>query len=64
MRKSETQRQNSSKIDSRFIPGILLGRATESDEHVVGTAEWVFSQQGQFEQRMIRKFGTVVSSRA
>ena len=44
-RKSETQRQNSRKIDSLFIPGIWLGRATESDGHDVGTAEWVFNDQ-------------------
>ena len=35
VRNDETQR---SKIDSRFILGISLGRATESDEHIVGTA--------------------------
>ena len=35
VRDEETER---SKFDSRFIPGIRLGRATESDEHVVGTA--------------------------
>ena len=38
MRKSETRRLNAAKFDSRSIPGIWLGRATESDEHIVGTA--------------------------
>ena len=42
MRESETKRQ-SSKFDSRFIPGIWLGRATESDEHIVGTALAVYT---------------------
>ena len=60
VRDEETER---SKFDSRFIPGIWLGRATESDEHIVGQ-HWVYTPQGQFEQRMISKFGTVVSSRA
>ena len=32
-----------SKFDSRFIPGIWLGRATESDEHIVGTALDVYA---------------------
>ena len=27
----------------RFIPGIWLGRATESDEHIVGTALGVYT---------------------
>ena len=38
VRDEETER---SKFDSRFIPGIWLGRATESDEHIVGTAQGV-----------------------
>ena len=32
VRDEDTER---SKFDSRFIPGIWLGRATESDEHIV-----------------------------
>ena len=40
VRDEETER---SKVDSRFIPGIWLGRATESDEHVVGTAQGVYT---------------------
>ena len=35
VRDEETDR---SKFDPRFFPGIWLGRATESDEHIVGTA--------------------------
>ena len=40
VRDEETER---SKFDSRFIPNIWLGRATESDEHVVGTAQGVYT---------------------
>ena len=40
VRDEETER---SKFDSRFIPGIWLGRATESDEHIVGTAQGVYT---------------------
>ena len=60
VRDEDTER---SKFDSRFIRGIWLGRATGSDEHIVGTALGVLTQQGRFEQRMVRKSGTVVSSR-
>ena len=40
VRDEETER---SKLDSRFTPGIWLGRATESDEHIVGTAQGVYT---------------------
>ena len=40
VRDEETERSN---FDSRFIPGIWLGRATESDEHIVGTAQGVYT---------------------
>ena len=40
VRDEETER---SKFDSRFTPGIWLGRATESDEHIVGTAQGVYT---------------------
>ena len=40
VRDEETER---SKFDSLFIPGIRLGRATESDEHIVGTAQGVYT---------------------
>ena len=40
VRDEETER---SKFDSRFIPGIWHGRATESDEHIVGTAQGVYT---------------------
>ena len=40
VRDEETER---SKFDSRFIPGIWLGRATESDEHIVGTVQGVYT---------------------
>ena len=40
VRDEETER---SKFDSRFIQGIWLGRATESDEHIVGTADGVYT---------------------
>ena len=40
VRDEETE---SSKLDSRFIPGISLGKATESDEHIVGTAQGVYT---------------------
>ena len=40
VRDEETER---SKFDSRFIPGIWLGRSTESDEHIVGTAQGVYT---------------------
>ena len=40
VRDEETER---SKFDSRIIPGIWLGRATESDEHIVGTAQHVYT---------------------
>ena len=40
VRDEETER---SKFDPRFIPGIWLGRATESDKHSVGTAQGVFT---------------------
>ena len=40
VRDEETER---SKFDSRFIQGIWLGRATESDEHIVGTANGVYT---------------------
>ena len=36
----ETKR---SRSDSRFIPGIWLGRATESDEHIVGIVQGVYT---------------------
>ena len=40
VRDEETER---SKFDSRFIQGIWLSRATESDEHIVGTADGVYT---------------------
>ena len=40
IRDEETER---SKFDSRFIPGIWLGKATESDEHIVGTGLGVYT---------------------
>ena len=40
VRDEETER---SKFDSRFIPSIWLGSATESDKHVVGTAQGVYT---------------------
>ena len=40
VRDEETERSN---FDSRFIPGIWLGRATESGEHTVGTAQGVYT---------------------
>ena len=40
VRDEETER---SKFDSRFIPGFWLVRATESDEHIVGTAHGVYT---------------------
>ena len=40
VRDEETERR---KSDSRFIPGIWLGRATESGEHIVGTAQGVYA---------------------
>ena len=53
VRDEDTER---SKFDSRFIPGIWLGRATESDEHTVGTAQgentvWVGFRCGREERR-------------
>ena len=57
IRDEDTER---SKFDSRFIPSIWLGRATERDEHVVGTAQVVYTLQGLPERRMTRTFGTVV----
>ena len=43
MRKSETRKLNAANSISRFIPGIWLGKATESDEHIVGTAQGVYT---------------------
>ena len=40
VRDEETERN---KFDSRCIPGKWLGRATESDEHIVGTAQGVYT---------------------
>ena len=40
VRDEETER---SKFGSRFIPSSWLGRATESDEHSVGTAQGVYT---------------------
>ena len=40
VRDEETER---SKFDSRFIPGIWLERATESDEHFVGAAQGIYT---------------------
>ena len=40
VRDEETER---SKFDSRFIPGIWPERATEIDEHIVGTAQGVYT---------------------
>ena len=59
VRDEETER---SKFDSGFTPGIWLGRATESDEHIVGTAQGVYTARS-VRAKMIRKSGTVVSSR-
>ena len=42
VRDEDTER---SKYDSRFIPGICLGRATENDEHIVGTAQGVHTER-------------------
>ena len=56
MRKSETKRLNA----ANWIP------LEEEPQRVTSTSSeqhWVNTQQGQFEQRMIKKFGTVVSSR-
>ena len=43
MRKSVGEETERSKFDSLFIQGIWLGRATESDEHIVGTADGVYT---------------------
>ena len=43
VRKSETKRLRPQQIRFRFIPGIWLGRATESDEHIVRTASGVYT---------------------
>ena len=46
-----------SKFDSRFIPGIWLGRATESDEYTVGSAQGVYtarSVRAKNDQRSVR----------
>ena len=59
VRDEETER---SKFDSRFIPGIWLGRATESDEHIVGTAQGVYTARS-VRAKNDQKSGTVVSSR-
>ena len=45
MRKSETKRLNAANSisDSTYIPSIWLGKTTESDEHIFGTALEVYT---------------------
>ena len=63
MRKSETKRLNA----ANSILGSFQASGLEEPQRATSTSleqHWVFSQQGRFEQRMIRKSGTVVSARA